>query len=80
MSKNYPKLEVYSYDVINELLINDGGGMRGAENSDWVRVYGDDSFVIKAFSFARKYAPKGCKLFIIMNIFQLKPMIYIIWQ
>ena len=38
--------------------------MRPADNSNWVRIYGDDSFVIKAFTYARKYAPKGCKLFI----------------
>ena len=64
IATNYPKLEVYAYDVANELFLNDGGGMRGADNSHWVRVYGDDSFVIKAFTYARKYAPKGCKLFI----------------
>ena len=59
----YPNLEVYAYDVANELFLNDGGGMRDAGNSHWVRVYGDDSFVIKAFTYARKYAPKNCKLF-----------------
>ena len=64
LASNYPKLEVYAYDVANELFLNDGGGMRGGDNSHWVRVYGDDSFVIKAFTYARKYAPKGCKLFI----------------
>ena len=60
----YPKLELYSYDVCNELFLNDGGGLRSADDSNWVRVYGDDSFVIKAFEYARKYAPEGCKLFI----------------
>ena len=29
-----------------------------------MQVYGDDSFIINAFTYARKYAPKGCKLFI----------------
>ena len=57
-------MQVYAYDVANELFLNDGGGMRGADNSHWVRVYGDDSFVIKAFTYARKYAPNGCKLFL----------------
>ena len=60
----YPKLDLYSYDVCNELFVNDGGGLRPANNSNWVRVYGDDSFVIKAFQYARKYAPEGCKLYI----------------
>ena len=64
LANNYPRLQVYAYDVANELFLNDGGGMRGADNSNWVRIYGDDSFVIKAFTYARKYAPKGCKLFL----------------
>ncbi|MBQ7002504.1 MAG: endo-1,4-beta-xylanase [Oscillospiraceae bacterium] len=60
----YPNLNLYAYDVCNELFLNNGGGMRGADNSGWMRVYGDDSFVIKAFQYARKYAPEGCKLYI----------------
>ena len=62
LAKNYPNLKVYSYDVCNELFVNDGGGMRPAGNSKWVQVYGDDSFVINAFTYARKYAPADCKL------------------
>ena len=64
IAKQYPKLEVYAYDVCNELFLNDGGGLRPANNSNWVRVYGDDSFVEKAFTYARKYAPSGCKLYL----------------
>ena len=64
IARSYPKLEIYAYDVANELFLNDGGGMRPADNSNWVKIYGDDSFVIKAFTYARKYAPKGCKLFL----------------
>ncbi|HOC33546.1 MAG TPA: glycoside hydrolase family 11 protein, partial [Ruminococcus flavefaciens] len=62
LKTQYPKLDIYSYDVCNELFVNDGGGLRPANNSNWVRVYGDDSFVIKAFQYARKYAPANCKL------------------
>ena len=62
LAKQYPNLKVYSYDVCNELFVNDGGGMRPAGNSKWVQVYGDDSFVINAFTYARKYAPADCKL------------------
>ena len=29
-----------------------------------MQIYNDDSFIINAFTFARKYAPNGCKLFI----------------
>ena len=64
IKKDFPNLEVYAYDVCNELFLNDGGGMRPASNSKWVQIYGDDSFVVKAFQFARKYAPSGCKLYL----------------
>lgn len=64
LAQKYPKLNVYAYDVCNELFLNDGGGMRPAGNSKWVQVYGDDEFVVNAFTYARKYAPQGCKLFI----------------
>ena len=64
LAKEYPKLEVYSYDVANELFVNDGGGMRPAGNSKWVQVYGNDEFVMNAFTYARKYAPSGCKLYL----------------
>ena len=62
LAKNYPYLQVYSYDVCNELFLNDGGGMRIAQNSKWFQVYGDRSFVLNAFTYARMYAPSGCKL------------------
>ena len=64
LKKDFPSLEVYAYDVCNELFVNDGGGMRPASNSKWMQVYGDDSFVMNAFTYARKYAPSGCKLYI----------------
>lgn len=64
LKSDYPKLNVYAYDVCNELFVNDGGGMRPAGNSKWVQVYGNDDFVVNAFTYARKYAPEGCKLFI----------------
>jgi arabinoxylan arabinofuranohydrolase len=69
----YPDLDLYAYDVCNE-VIYDGtasqGGLRptngteGANGSSaWVRVYGNNSFVEKAFTYAREYAPKTCKLY-----------------
>ena len=64
LKSQYPNLDVYAYDVCNELFVNDGGGMRPANNSNWVRVYGDDSFVINAFKYARQYAPANCKLYL----------------
>ena len=62
--KEFPNLEIYSYDIVSEIFLNDGGGLRKEKESNWVKIYGDDSFVIKAFTYARKYAPKGCKLLI----------------
>ncbi|WP_024860744.1 glycoside hydrolase family 11 protein [Ruminococcus flavefaciens] len=69
LKSEYPNLDVYAYDVCNELFVNDGGGMRPAGNSGsggstWVQIYGDDSFVLNAFKYARKYAPAGCKLYL----------------
>ena len=66
LAKEYPNLNVYAYDVCNELFLNDGGGLRPGSNSGWTKVYGDnnDEFIINAFTYARKYAPNGCKLYV----------------
>ncbi|MBP5580504.1 MAG: endo-1,4-beta-xylanase, partial [Ruminococcus sp.] len=72
-ASQYPQLNLYAYDVCNE-VINDGtaaqGGLRPTNgtngqngSSAWVRVYGNNSFVEKAFTYARKYAPSSCQLF-----------------
>ncbi|MBQ9809464.1 MAG: endo-1,4-beta-xylanase [Ruminococcus sp.] len=65
----YPKLNVYAWDVVNEAA-SDSGTIRkagaysqGDGSSGWVSVYGDQSYIKKAFTYARKYAPEGCKLF-----------------
>ena len=72
----YPTLDLYAYDVCNECVsdsfertANNGGarepGMpyKDHPNSPWVAVYGDNSFVEQAFTYARRYAPPECKLF-----------------
>lgn len=72
----YPDLELYAFDVCNEcvsddfnrLARNDGARVPAGDNFDrnaspWVRIYGDNSFVEKAFTYARKYAPSGCALY-----------------
>lgn len=69
----YPTLDLYAYDICNECISDDAnrtanfGGARvggfGQGESGWVKVYGDNSFVEKAYTYARKYAPKDCKLF-----------------
>lgn len=66
--KLYPDVDFYACDVVNEAW-NDQGTPRSAyqdgnyETSSWVKVFGDNSFIKYAFTYARKYSPKGCKLF-----------------
>lgn len=69
LAAEYPDVEFYAWDVVNEAF-SEQGTMReaGSNNSvsgqsAWMSVYGDDSFINKAFEYARKYAPKDCKLF-----------------
>ena len=67
----YPNIDFYACDVVNEAWQNDGtprkaghcGQSNNYEASDWVAVFGDNSFIDYAFEYARKYAPKGCKLY-----------------
>lgn len=68
LTELYPDIDFYACDVVNEAW-NDQGTPRQAyqsgnyETSAWVKVFGDNSFIKPAFEFARKYAPKGCKLY-----------------
>lgn len=67
----YPNIDFYACDVVNEAWLENGtprqAGHCGSSNnyaaSDWVAVFGDNSFIEPAFTYARKYAPKGCKLY-----------------
>lgn len=69
LATEYPNVEFYAWDVVNEAF-SESGTMRvaGSNNvsegqSAWVKVFGDDSFIDYAFTFAREYAPEGCKLY-----------------
>ncbi|MBR6717605.1 MAG: endo-1,4-beta-xylanase [Oscillospiraceae bacterium] len=71
----YPGVNLYAYDVCNECISDDAGacnngdGARspGVNNNDgkspWVQIYGNNSFIEKAFTYARKHAPSTCKLY-----------------
>ena len=69
----YPNLNLYAYDVCNECISDDAGacnngdGSRGRGygqgNSPWVQIYGNNSFIEEAFTYARQYAPTTCKLY-----------------
>ncbi len=76
IKQQYPSVNLYAYDVANECISDDsnrtanfGGAREPGDNyaeggkSGWVQVYGDNSFVEKAFTYARKYAPEGCALY-----------------
>ncbi|MCR5718547.1 MAG: endo-1,4-beta-xylanase [Oscillospiraceae bacterium] len=73
IQSQYPSLDLYAYDVCNECVSDDSGrtanngGSRepgyGNGKSPWVAIYGDNSFVEQAFTYARKYAPADCKLY-----------------
>lgn len=66
----YPTVDIYAWDVVNEAVDpNTSTGMRNpgsnyttSGNSLWMQTVGED-FIEKAFEYARKYAPNGCKLF-----------------
>ncbi|PXV95690.1 endo-1,4-beta-xylanase (glycosyl hydrolase family 10) [Lachnotalea glycerini] len=70
LEKTYPTVEFYSWDVVNEAVDpNTSTGMRNpgsnnttSGNSLWMQTVGSD-YIEKAFEYARKYTPKGCKLF-----------------
>ncbi len=68
--KLYPTVDFYACDVVNEAWLEDGKprqpgeqGSGGSAKSAWVQVFGDNSFIEPAFTYARKYAPEGCKLY-----------------
>ena len=69
LEEEYPDVDFYAWDVVNEAWLDDGkprqGGMYddNANYSGWTQVFGDNSFIPYAFRFARKYAPEGCKLY-----------------
>ncbi len=64
----FPDLNVYCWDVVNECYLDDGSLRKGGtdpskEESYWTLIYGDNSYIEQAFTYARKYAPQGTKLF-----------------
>lgn len=70
LEKEYPDVDFYAWDVVNEAWLDSGTprqpgeqGSTGSNNSAWVQIFGDNSFIEPAFEYARKYAPEGCKLY-----------------
>lgn len=69
LEKEYPDVDFYAWDVVNEAWLDDGSPRKGGMYDDdsnasgWTQVFGDNSFIPYAFEYARKYAPEGCKLY-----------------
>lgn len=68
LKTEFPTLNIYAYDVVNEAfqengVIRKGGFDASSGESAWTLVYGDDSYIDQAFTYAKKYAPANCKLF-----------------
>lgn len=57
--EKYPGV-VYAWDVVNE-AVGDDNNYR--TKSNWYEIYGDESYITDAFTFARKYAAPDVKLF-----------------
>lgn len=57
--EKYPGV-VYAWDVVNE-AVGDDNNYR--TKSNWYEIYGDESYITDAFTFARQYAAPDVKLF-----------------
>jgi GH35 family endo-1,4-beta-xylanase len=68
IKNQYPNLNIYAYDVVNEAFAEDGklrtaGTDQNSGQSPWTQIYGNDEFILNAFKYARMYAPANTKLF-----------------
>ena len=54
---NGGKRIVYCWDVVNEAASDSGTKLRDS-GSNWYSIYKSDEFIVNAFRFANKYAPK----------------------
>ena len=66
----------YGWDVVNEAISDSNGKLRTdsenseplnkdthGSNSSWYHIYKDNEFIIKAFTYANKYAPDSLELY-----------------
>ena len=63
IAHDYPDLEIYAWDMCNEAFTDSNPStMRSGSQSNWIAVYGDESYIYKAFEYGQKYKPEGCML------------------
>ncbi len=56
---------IFAWDVVNEAAsdnASEANYLRNASSSNWFAVYKDVTFIVNAFRYANKYAPKDVKL------------------
>lgn len=56
---------ITTWDVVNEAVSDnatEASWVRPADSSNWTAIYGDETYIINAFRYANKYAPKEVKL------------------
>lgn len=74
ISKDYPKLKIAGWDVVNEAWLDNGmprshcvnkveEKVNGLMCSPWTTIFNDNSYIEYAFTYARKYASKDTKLY-----------------
>lgn len=52
---------IHTWDVVNEAASDSNSGIR-TNDSNWYNIYKSDEYIVNAFRFANKYAPKDVKL------------------
>ncbi len=65
----YPGLKIYAWDIVNEAYLDNGSLRERGSNyqkeglSRWMEIFNDNSFIFKAFEYARKYIPQNCRIY-----------------
>ena len=53
---------IWAWDVVNEAVADGQNGVLRNSGSDWYSIYKSDEFIVNAFRYANKYAPKDVLL------------------
>ncbi|MBR0503148.1 MAG: endo-1,4-beta-xylanase [Paludibacteraceae bacterium] len=69
ITSEYPSLEIYAWDIVNEAYLDNGSLREKGSNyqkeglSRWMEIFNDNSFIYRAFEYARKHVPRNCKIY-----------------